>query len=97
AAAVGKVSEGTTGPGHANERYWQELYALAGVSDPPWVETALQGRRARGYWNSGLVATRREAGLLTEWLDLFRRLVDEERVPPSGRIDNLDQIALALV
>jgi hypothetical protein len=97
AAPVGKVSEGTTGPDHDNERYWQDLYALAGVTDPPWIETALRRTRARGYWNSGLVAARREAGILAEWLELFRRLLAEERLPPSGRIDNLDQIALALV
>jgi len=97
AAPVGKVSEGTTGPDHDNEPYWQGLYELAGVTDPPWIETALRGARARGYWNSGLVAARREAGVLGEWLELFRRLLDEERLPPSGRIDNLDQIALALV
>jgi len=97
AAPVGKVSEGTTGPDHENEPYWQGLYRLAGVGDPPWIETALRGTRARGYWNSGLVVARRDAGVLAEWLELFRRLLDEERLPPSGRIDNLDQIALALV
>jgi hypothetical protein len=97
AAPVGKVSEGTTGPGHDNEDYWQGLYGLAGVGEPPWIETALRGRRIRGYWNSGLVAARRSEGLFGEWLDLFRRLLDEERLPPSGRIDSLDQIGLALV
>ena len=97
ASAVGKVSEGTTGPDHDNEGYWQELYRLAGVSDPPWIETALRGTRIRGFWNSGLVAARREAGILGEWLELFGRLAADRRLPPSGKIDNLDQIALALV
>ena len=97
ASPVGKVSEGTTGPGHDNEDYWQELYRLYGVTDPPWTETALRGRRIRGYWNSGLVAARRESGVLGEWLELFTRLLDERRLPASGRIDTLDQIALALV
>lgn len=97
AAPVGKVSEGTTGPGHDNEDYWQGLYSLVGVGEPPWIETALRGRRIRGYWNSGLVAARRSEGLLGEWLGLFRRLLDEERLPPSGRIDSIDQISLALV
>jgi len=97
ASPVGKVSEGTTGKGHRNEAYWQELYQEFGVADPPWVETALQGRRVRGYWNSGLVAAARESGVLAEWLEKFRRLLDERRLPASGRIDTLDQIALALV
>jgi hypothetical protein len=97
ASPAGKVSEGTTGPGHENEAYWEELYCLAGVSDPPWIETALRGTRIRGFWNSGLVAARRTAGILGEWLDLFGRLAGEGHLPPSGRIDNLDQIALALV
>lgn len=97
ASAVGKVSEGTTGPDHENEGYWQELYELTKVSDPPWIETALRGTRIRGFWNSGLVAARREGGILGEWLELFRRLAGEGRLPPSGRVDNLDQIALALI
>ncbi len=97
AAPVGKVSEGTTGPGHENEAYWQGLYELAGAGEPPWIETALRGRRIRGYWNSGLVAARRETGLFGEWLELFRRLLDEGALPPSERIDSLDQISLALI
>jgi hypothetical protein len=97
ASPVGKVSEGTTGPGHRNEAYWQELYRDFGVADPPWIETALQRRRVRGYWNSGLVAARRDSGVLGAWLETFRRLLDERRLPPSDRIDTLDQIALALV
>lgn len=97
AAPVGKVSEGTTGPDHRNEEYWQGLYALTGVGEPPWIETALRGRRIRGYWNSGLVATRREAGLHGEWLELFRHLLAEKRLPPSGKIDSLDQVSLALL
>ena len=44
-----------------------------------------------------LVVEGQDAGVLGEWLELFGRLLDEERLPPSGRIDNLDQIALALV
>jgi hypothetical protein len=97
ASPVGKVSEGTTGPGHRNEDYWQGLYRDYGITDPPWIETALRGRRARGYWNSGVVAARRESGVLGSWLELFTRLLDERRLPPSERIDTLDQIALALV
>jgi hypothetical protein len=94
AAPAWHVNKASRGPGHEMEDYWQQIYELAGVTDPPWVETMEKGRRVRGYWNAGILATRRRAGLFTEWLELFRRLFTDE-LYPDGRQIVIDQVALA--
>jgi hypothetical protein len=95
-SAVGKVGDGSTGPGHRNEPYWERLYELAGATGRPFTETALKGKRVRGYWNSGLVALRREMGLARAWLELMRLLVSKPHLPDRG-MDAVDQLALAAV
>jgi hypothetical protein len=93
---VGKAGDGSTGPGHKNEDYWERLYELAGADGRPFGRTWLTGDPIRAYWNAGLVATRRDAGLMTAWLELFGKLIDEGHVPERG-LDQLDQLALAAV
>jgi hypothetical protein len=97
ARPVGRVGNASRGPGHRNEQYWQRLYELTGVDDPPWVRTSVDRKRIRGYWNSGLVVARREAFLMREWVEIFELLVRERHSPREGLIDELDQIALAAV
>ena len=91
---VGKAGDGSTGPDDENDAYWERLYGLAGAGGRPFSSTWLTGERIRAYWNAGLVATRRDAGLMSAWLELFTRLVDVGHVPERG-IDQLDQLALA--
>jgi hypothetical protein len=93
---VGKVGDGSTGPGHENEAYWERLYELGGATGRPFGETWLTGESIRAYWNAGLVATRRTAGLMGAWLELFTTLVAANHVPDRG-VDQLDQLALAAV
>lgn len=94
AAPVGRVGDGSTGPGHDNDPYWERLYELAGVSERPFTETALRGRRIRAYWNTGLVALRRDAGLGQQWLDVLKTLIAERHFPERG-IDHVEQLAFA--
>lgn len=96
AAPAWHVNKASKGPGHRMEDYWQELYELAGVTDPPWVETMQGGVRIRGYWNAGILCARRSAGIFAEWMEMFERLEREERFP-DGRKIVIDQIAQALV
>ncbi len=91
---VGRVSDGSTGPGHANEPYWQRLYELTGVTEQPFTRTALAGKRVRAYWNTGLVALRRDSGLAVAWLDALRTLIDTPHLPERG-INHVEQISLA--
>ncbi len=93
---VGKAGDGSIGPGHPNEAYWERLYELAGAEGRPFAKTWLKGEPIRAYWNAGLVATRREAGLMGAWLELFTKLTETGHVPERG-VDQLDQLALAAI
>ena len=86
---------GSRGKGK-NEPYWQRMYEALGVTEEPFVETAVGGTRIRAYWNSGLVAVKREAGLFTAWKEGLERLFAAEvvyhRMPQF-----MDQLSLAAV
>ena len=89
---VGSVNKGSTGEGHRNEADWQTLYEVLGVAARPFVETVVERERVRAYFNAGLVALRREAGLGTSWRDATLRLLDSpiaERAPLRRQIDQL--------
>lgn len=58
------------------EPFWRKMYAELGVSAEPYVETAVGQMRIRAYWNSGLVAARRSAGLFGAWEQALGRLYD---------------------
>jgi hypothetical protein len=67
---------GSTGPGDPNEPYWQLVYDQLGVRSWPYVTTTVDRARIRAYWNTGLVAARREAGLFQAWEDALVRLFE---------------------
>lgn len=59
-----------------NEPFWDKMYAELGVRERPFVETAVGQMRIRAYWNSGLIAVRREARLFNAWEAALARLFD---------------------
>lgn len=65
---------GSKGPEKRNERYWQRMYAELGVRSEPWVTSVVDRKRIRAYWNTGLVAARRDAGLFGAWEEALERL-----------------------
>lgn len=68
-------SEGASDP---NDEYWQYLYTLAGVRDDNrFVTTTVDQKRIRAFWNSGLVAVRRNAGIFTAWKQTVEKLLEE--------------------
>jgi hypothetical protein len=66
---------GSRGKGK-NEPFWRRMYAELGVTERPFGETVVGQMRIRAYWNSGLIATRREAGLFGAWEAALVRLFD---------------------
>lgn len=70
---------GSKGKGR-NEPFWRKMYAELGVTEEPFTETTVGQMRIRAYWNSGLVAVRRSAGLFGAWEDALGRLFDAEIV-----------------
>ncbi|MGH2962049.1 MAG: hypothetical protein ACRDL3_07655 [Solirubrobacterales bacterium] len=67
---------GSTGPGDPNEPFWQRVYDALGVRSWPFVTTTVDRARVRAYWNTGLVAARREAGLFGAWEEALVRLFE---------------------
>jgi hypothetical protein len=66
---------GSRGKGK-NEPFWRRMYDELGVEQRPFVETAVGQMRIRAYWNSGLIAVRRSAGLFAAWEQALGRLFD---------------------
>jgi hypothetical protein len=66
---------GSRGKGK-HEPFWRRMYAELEVEQRPFVETAVGQMRIRAYWNSGLIAVRRSAGLFAAWEDALVRLFD---------------------
>jgi hypothetical protein len=89
-----KKNVASTGPDDRKDGYWQKVYALCGVDSPPYVETTVDRQRVRAYWNAGLMAFRRSAGLADRWLACFRAILRADLLPYNG-VKNADQIALA--
>ena len=72
---------GSRGKGK-NEPFWRKMYKELGVKlkDEPFVETTVGQMPIRAYWNTGLVAARRSAGLFQAWEAALNRLFDAEIV-----------------
>lgn len=91
---VDRKGQGSAGPEDANEEYWRRLYGLCGVPfPPPFVSTTVDGRRVRAYWNTGLIAVRRDAGVFTEWLRCLRTAAGANHVPRNSFF--LEQMSFA--
>ena len=68
-------SEGIYDP---NDDYWKYLYELAGVDNlDQYVTTTVDQRKVRAFWNSGVVAMRRSAGIFTAWKQTIEKLIVE--------------------
>ncbi len=95
ARPVNRKRRGSAGPGDERDAYWLRLYEMCGVAERPFLETTVSRERIRAYWNAGLVAVRREAGLFAAWERDFRMLMAAEHWLGKPSMKNLDQFALA--
>ncbi len=95
ARPVGQKKRGSTGPDDENDEYWERMYRLCGVDARPFTETTRAGTKIRAYFNSGLLAVRRDEAILAQWLSDFLTLMDAKHFPSDGR-RNMDQLALAV-
>jgi hypothetical protein len=86
---------GSRGKGK-NEPYWRKMYELLGVRSEPFVQTGVGQQPIRAYWNSGLIAAHRSAGLFQAWEDALVRLHDAELVPEKWP-HFMDQLSWAAV
>lgn len=75
---------GSTGLRDPQEWYWQKLYEVLGVKREVFVQTPIGNKRIRAYWNSGLIAVRRSAGIFTAWKNNFEKVMRLDITPPQG-------------
>ncbi len=69
---------GSEGPSDPNEPYWIHLLKIAGAKNSDrFVTTTVDQRKVRAFWNSGLVAVRRKAGIFTVWKQTIEQLLEE--------------------
>ena len=95
-AAVRPVNARNIGATDASDPFWAAVHARFGTEPPPLVRTAVTNERIHGYWNAGLVATRRAAGLMSSWRRVLERMLRERIAPPGGALNHLDQVALTV-
>jgi hypothetical protein len=79
ARPVDRRIAGSRGKGK-NEPYWRRMYEALGVTEEPYIETAVGQMHIRAYWNSGLLAARRSAGLFGAWERALKTLYDRDLV-----------------
>ena len=81
----------TAGPGDPFEDYWTRLAELQGVSLGclPLIRTTVCNSRIRASYNGGLIAVRREKGILSAWGELFSRSVAAGLKPWRGHDVNI--------
>ena len=77
------------------EDYWKKLYEVFNISNKLFITTRLSNKKIRGYWNSGMVTVRREAGIFMAWKNSFEKLMALGLLPNQG-IFFIDQVALAI-
>lgn len=90
---VDRKGQGSTGWSDPNDAYWVRMYELCGAALGPNVTTTVDGVQIRAYWNTGLVAARRQCGLFSRWLRYFRTLSDAGHVPANSFF--LEQMSFA--
>ncbi len=87
----------STGPGDANEAYWQKVYRTCGQTAEAFVETVVDLKQVRAYFSAGLIAVRRQAGLWRQWKRDFHRLMEANIFPDDKRrLRQMDEISLAV-
>ena len=75
---------GSTGDNDNYEWYWQKLYQVLGVKREVFVDTPIANKKIRAYWNSGLVAVRKNAGIFTSWKENFEKVMRLNIATPRG-------------
>jgi hypothetical protein len=75
---------GSTGEGDIQDSYWRKIYEVCDVKSEIFVNTLIGNTKVRGYWNSGMVAVKRNAGIFTAWKNNFAKVMKLQIAPPQG-------------
>ena len=75
---------GSTGTEDIQDEYWRQLYQILDVKQEQFVCTPIGNKKIRAYWNSGMVAVRKNAGIFTAWQENFEKVMQQGIVPKQG-------------
>ncbi len=75
---------GSKGKEDIQDDYWQKLYELLDVKHEVYIHTPIGNKKIRAYWNSGLVAVRKNAGIFTAWKNNFEKVMQHKLAPSQG-------------
>ena len=87
----------SSGDGDPNDTMWMELYSVFKGRPDIFITTSLDEKRVRGWWGSGVIATRRSSGLMAQWLAGFRQALQVVDFSPSATYLREQMTASALV
>lgn len=78
------------------DAFWAPIHAALGLrpSAVPVVESFVDARRIRAYFNCGIVSLRSERGVFREWARLFTALVADARYQARGCADERHRVFL---
>ncbi|CAG5084307.1 hypothetical protein [Parvicella tangerina] len=95
---VEKKGVGTAGEKDINWEYWASIFNIFDIDKKkvPVVITSQTKERILAYFNAGFVVFDGKRKLCSRWMEIFRKLFDEQLFPESGKTF-LDQIALVLL
>jgi len=68
----------SAGPPDELDGMWRGLYGIAGVQSDHYVQTTLGRDTVRAWWCSGVIATRRSAAAMDEWMAVFQRAMKSD-------------------
>ncbi len=66
------------GPGDPLYPAWTALLSRHEIDEPYFTRTVIDEKEIVGYWNTGLVAVRRSAGIFARWEEIFEANWQEE-------------------
>jgi hypothetical protein len=75
---------GSFGVGDKQDGYWQTVYKLCNVQEERFITTPIGNKKIRAYWNTGMIAVRREAGIFTAWKNNFEKVMRLNICPLQG-------------
>jgi len=81
---VDKKRIGSDGVSDCNSTYWRELYEICDVKVKNYITTTVEQSHILSYWNSGLIAVRREKKIFQAWRDNFINVMSNGLSPLDG-------------
>lgn len=78
-----------------NESFWMKMYRNFEISNECFVQSVLEKKRIRAYWNTGVVSVRRSTEVFGIWREVMEKMF-RYNVWPSTGMHFCEEISLTL-